>query len=78
MVNALVGTKVNAYHQKQTRAAWLVQVGGTVRVLSLLHTLYDDASVALARKKALIRSGRSREAAGGHPVLTVSTQEGLS
>jgi Homeodomain-like domain len=32
---------------------WVIQVGGTVRILRLLAALYDDAPVALARKKAL-------------------------
>lgn len=35
------------------RRYWTTQIGGTVRILSLLAALYDDAPVALARKKAL-------------------------
>jgi len=51
-VNANFGTKVNA-RPGQSRA-WTVQVGGSgSRVTRLLMALYDDAPVALARKKAL-------------------------
>jgi hypothetical protein len=32
---------------------WTVQIGGTRLILRLLAALYDDAPVALARKKAL-------------------------
>ncbi len=35
------------------RNYWTTQVGGTVGVLKLVRALYDDAPVALARKKAL-------------------------
>jgi DNA invertase Pin-like site-specific DNA recombinase len=52
-VNTLIGSKVNATRKKDSKAAWCVQVGGTVRVLRLIAALYDDAPVALARKKAL-------------------------
>ena len=52
-VNALIGTRVNATQKGQSRGAWSVQVGGTVRVLRLLAALYDDAPVTLSRKKAL-------------------------
>jgi len=50
-VNANFGTRVNARPSKGKH--WTVQVGGTIRVLRLLGALYDDAPVALARKKAL-------------------------
>ena len=50
-VNAGFGTKVNARPSKGNH--WTVQVGGTIRVRHLLAALYDDAPVALARKKAL-------------------------
>ena len=54
-VNANFGTRVNA-RTGQTRA-WVVQVGGLgargSAVCRLLAALYDDAPVALARKKAL-------------------------
>ena len=52
-VNALAGTNVHATPKKPSATAWCVQVGGTIKVLSLLAALYDDAPVALARKKAL-------------------------
>ena len=52
-VNDLIGTNVHATPKKPSTTAWGVQVGGTVRVLRLLAALYDDAPVALARKKAL-------------------------
>jgi DNA invertase Pin-like site-specific DNA recombinase len=52
-VNALIGTNVHATPKKPSTTTWCVQVGGTVRVLRLLAALYDDAPVALARKKAL-------------------------
>jgi transposase-like protein len=50
-VNANFGTRVNAKPAKGR--SWAIQVGGTRRVLGLLAALYDDAPVALARKKAL-------------------------
>jgi DNA invertase Pin-like site-specific DNA recombinase len=52
-VNDVAGTNVHATPKKPSTTAWAVQVGGTIRVLSLLAALYDDAPVALARKKAL-------------------------
>lgn len=52
-VNELIGTNVHATPKKPSTTAWCVQVGGTVRVLRLLAALYDDAPVALDRKKAL-------------------------
>ena len=51
--NRIAGTKVHATLKKPSTTAWCVQVGGTIRVLSLLRALYDDAPVALDRKKAL-------------------------
>lgn len=50
-VNDLIGSHVNA--RPTQGQVWTVQVGGTVGILSLLRALYDDAPVALARKKAL-------------------------
>lgn len=50
-VNGNFGTRVNA--RPSAHQYWTVQVGGTKRVLRLLAVLYDDAPVALARKKAL-------------------------
>ena len=50
-VNENFGTRVNA--RPGSTRAWTVQIGGTVRILRLLAALYDDAPVALARKKAL-------------------------
>lgn len=52
-VNALIGTNVHATAKKPSTTTWCVQVGGTVRVLRLIAALYDDAPVALVRKKAL-------------------------
>lgn len=51
--NRLIGSRVNATRKKPSPTAWCVQVGGTIRVRALLRALYDDAPVALARKKAL-------------------------
>jgi len=51
--NQIAGTRVNATPKKPSTTAWCVQVGGSIRVLTLLRTLYDDAPVALDRKKAL-------------------------
>jgi hypothetical protein len=50
-VNGKCDTHVNA--RPTAGQAWTVQVGGTIRILHLLAALYDDAPVALARKKAL-------------------------
>jgi uncharacterized protein YerC len=52
-VNDLIGSNVHATPKKPSTTAWCVQVGGRIGVLSLLAALYDDAPVALARKKAL-------------------------
>jgi DNA invertase Pin-like site-specific DNA recombinase len=52
-VNEVAGTNVHATPKKPSTTAWCVQIGGTRKVLHLLAALYDDAPVALARKKAL-------------------------
>lgn len=52
-VNELIGSRVHATPKKPSTTAWSVQVGGTRGVLRLLAALYDDAPVALPRKKAL-------------------------
>ena len=51
--NAVAGTRVNATRKKDCKAAWCVQVGGVTGPRILLAALYDDAPMALARKKAL-------------------------
>jgi hypothetical protein len=51
--NRIAGTHVNATPKKPSTTSWCVQVGGSIRVLGLLRALYDDAPVALTRKKAL-------------------------
>ena len=53
-VNANFGNNVHATpKQPGSGETWNVQVGGTRRVLRLVAALYDDAPVALPRKKAL-------------------------
>ena len=53
-VNSHFGTNVHAtVKQPGNGSTWVTQVGGTIRVLRLIAALYDDAPVALARKKAL-------------------------
>lgn len=47
------GTNTAARPGKPGSSYWVVQVGGTIMVLSLLAALYDDAPTSLARKKAL-------------------------
>lgn len=53
-VNFNFGTHVNATVKQPSKGnTWVVQVGGRSAPLRLLAALYDDAPVALARKKAL-------------------------
>lgn len=53
-VNSSFGTHVNAtVKQPSSGNTWVVQVGGRRAPRLLLAALYDDAPVALARKKAL-------------------------
>jgi DNA invertase Pin-like site-specific DNA recombinase len=53
-VNSNFGTHVNAtVKQPSSGNTWVVQVGGRHAPRLLLAALYDDAPVALARKKAL-------------------------
>ena len=53
-VNSHFGTNVHAtVKQPGNGSTWVTQVGGTIRVLRLIAALYDDAPVALTRKKAL-------------------------
>lgn len=47
--NATIGSKVNA--RPTAGNAWTIQVGGTVKVRSLIYALYADAPTALARKR---------------------------
>lgn len=46
-------TQVNPTRDKRSPDHWRVVVGGHSDVRAILHALYDDAPVALARKKAL-------------------------
>jgi hypothetical protein len=53
-VNSHFGTRVNATVKRPGNGdTWVVQVGGVRAPRLLLAALYDDAPVALARKKAL-------------------------
>jgi hypothetical protein len=47
------GTGINPTRDKRSPDHWRAIMGGRASVLALLHALYDDAPVALDRKKAL-------------------------
>ena len=49
----LCGTGINPTRDKRSPDHWRAIMGGRADVLEMLHVLYDDAPVALDRKKAL-------------------------
>ena len=73
----ICGTTASPRQGKQgNRRYWLLALGGNRRLPQLLAALYDDAPVALARKKAEADHIVHGKPLAATAVLTVSTQEG--